>query len=313
MVMKQALATIGVALLVAGCDVTAAIEQGVGVRGSFERTLTISGPVDLSVVSGSGSISVQPGTGSQVRVIGRITARDSWRGRGPGAEEKVRRLERNPPISDVGNTIKIGDITDEDLRDNVAISYEIVVPDTARVRARSGSGSVMVGDVAGPVNAGTGSGSIKIGKVNDRVTASTGSGSIFVAGANGSVAATTGSGSVDVAQTGAGDVEISTGSGGITIHGAKGAVTASTGSGSIDADGAVAGHWKLHTSSGSVKVTLPPNAAFDLAARTSSGRVVSDHPITMTGTIDRRHLEGKVRGGGPRLELRSSSGSITIR
>ena len=41
----------------------------------------------------------------------------------------------------------------------------------------------------------------------------------------------------------------------------------------------------------------------------------SAHPVTMevTGRIDKRHIQGKVRGGGPLIEASCSSGSIRIR
>lgn len=312
-----------------GCDVTAAID-GMSVKGMFEKTLTVTGPVDLTVQAGSGGITIRPGASSEVKVTGHIRARESWRNRGLSAEEKVKRLEQQPPVEQGGNTIKVGEISDSNLRDNVSISYEIVAPASTRIRSRSGSGSQEIGDFTGPVDASDGSGRITIGKIAERVSARTGSGSIRIessgplhvetgsgsiraAAANGSIEATAGSGSIEIGQTGPGAVDVSTGSGRITIRGAQGSVKASTGSGSISADGMVAGDWNLNTSSGTVSLTLPPDAAFDLDARTSSGSVESDHPITMAGSIDRRHLQGKVRGGGPRLDLRSSSGSIRIR
>jgi len=314
--MRQNLVVIAMALALAGCDLTAAIDQGMGVKGTFEQALAVTGPVDLTVQSGSGSITIQPGAGpefKEVKVVARITARESWRKRGLSAAEKVKRIEQHPPIEQTSNAIKIGAIADADVRENVTISYEIVAPVSTRVHARSGSGSLQIGDFAGPVETSTGSGSIRIGKIAERVGASTGSGSIRVAGANGSIRATSGSGSIELEQTGPGAIDVSTGSGSVTIRGASGTVDAHTGSGSITADGTVAGDWDLNTSSGSVTLTLPSTAAFDLDARTSSGRVQSDHPLTMVGSMDRRHVQGKVRGGGPRLALRTSSGSIKIR
>jgi DUF4097 and DUF4098 domain-containing protein YvlB len=325
-------AAMALAIASSGCDIlnVGAAIGGTAVKGTFQKTLTVTGPVDLTVQAGSGSITIQPGASGEIRVTGQIRARESWRNRGVSADEKMKRLEQRPPLEQTGNTIRIGDISDPDLRENVSISYEIVAPASTRIRSRSGSGSQQIGDFAGPVEATDGSGSIRIGKIVGRVSATTGSGSIriessgplhvetgsgsiHVGAADGSIEATAGSGSIELGQTGPGAVEVSTGSGGITIRGARGSVKASTRSGSITADGTVAGDWHLNTSSGTVTLTLPATAAFDLDARTSSGRVESDHPITMVGSIDRRHLQGKVRGGGPRLELRSSSGNIRIR
>ena len=68
-------------------------------EGSFQRTVTVSGSTDVDVVSGSGSIEVRQGAAGRVEISGRITANDSWGWRRSqlSAEERVRRLEANPP------------------------------------------------------------------------------------------------------------------------------------------------------------------------------------------------------------------------
>ena len=94
-----------------------------------------------------------------------------------------------------------------------------------------------------------------------------------------------------------------------------GAARVNSSSGGITIDGRPSGPWSLHTSSGGITMTVPPDAAFDLDARTNSGSIDSVHPVTMevTGHIDKRHIQGKVRGGGPLIEASCSSGSIRIR
>lgn len=298
-------------------------------EGSFERTLKVTGAVDLDVKTGSGSIHVRAGGSSTVHIVGKIKARESWRD-GLSAEEKIRRLEANPPIEQNANTIRIGEIEDRALRENVSISYEIEVPADTKLRSHTGSGDQAIDGISGPLEAGTGSGDLKLSNIGGDVRASTGSGGIEAnsikgtvrantgsgdiraLGVAGSFNASTGSGDVHVEQTAKGDVEIETGSGSIEASGVHGTLRGRTGSGSIRAQGEMTGGWRLHTSSGSITVRLPQNAAFDLAARTSSGGINTDHPITVQGSIGRRELNGKVRGGGPLLELSTSSGSIHI-
>ena len=280
-------------------------------EGSFARTLKVTGAVDLDVKTGSGSINVRTGAAGTVQVQAKIKAREGWGG-GLSGEEKVRRLEANPPIRQTGNTIVIGEIEDRELNNNVSISYELMVPADTRLRSHTGSGSQTVDGVRGPVETGTGYGSITLSNIGGEVRASTGSGSIQVRGLSGSINGSTGSGDIEVQQSAPGDLELQTGSGSIEVSGVKGGVRARTGSGEISAEGQMTGDWRLHTSSGSVTVRLPQGAAFDLAARTSSGSIRSDHPITVQGTIGRRELNGKVRGGGPLLEVSTSSGSIHI-
>ncbi len=298
-------------------------------EGQFERTLSVSGTVDLSVRTGSGSVSVTTGSGSEVRVVGKIKVRrDSL----SDAQALVREIESNPPIEQSGNTIRIGhtESRSREWRRNVTISYELVVPASTRLNAGTGSGSVSVSGIAGPLDASTGSGSITAADIGSEVAASTGSGSIHIDGANGrlkastgsgsiratgvagAIDASTGSGSITLEQISAGDVEATTGSGAIEISGVKGRLRAGTGSGSIRAEGIPTGDWKLHSSSGSIRVRLPARAAFELAAETSSGRIHSAHPVTVVGTLSPRKMRGTVRGGGFLLDLSTSSGNIHI-
>jgi DUF4097 and DUF4098 domain-containing protein YvlB len=65
-----------------------------------------------------------------------------------------------------------------------------------------------------------------------------------------------------------------------------------------------------------VNVRLPGNAAFDADISSSSGTVDVDSPVEMTmqGRVqeERKHIRGKVRGGGPLLSVRTGSGDIHI-
>ncbi len=299
-------------------------------EGSFERTLAVTGPVELDVSTGSGHINVRAGDSSSVRISGTIKASRSWHLDEAEAERKVRYLESNPPIEQHGNFIRIGHIEDRELLHNISISYDLVVPVETRLRSQTGTGSQSAVGIRGPVKAGTGSGSVKVENIGDEVRAetgsgdvqvdsvkgtthaSTGSGSIRASGIGSSFVASTGSGSIRVEQTGPGDGKVETGSGSVELQNVRGALRVRTGSGNITAQGEPTGEWSLHTGSGRVLVHLPSGAAFDLNAHTSSGHISTGHPITVQGTIGRGELRGKVRGGGPLLELETGSGNIQI-
>jgi DUF4097 and DUF4098 domain-containing protein YvlB len=322
------LSVIVVAALGSGCaiDLDAQVATAAG---RFDRTLQVTAPVDLDVQTGSGSITIRRGNDAQVAVTGEIRAhRGFWNNR--GAEERVRAIEANPPVVQTGSTIRIGEITDSELRRNVSISYFVTVPMNTRVRSRSGSGTITIDSVQGPVDARTGSGDVRIGRIAGAANAETGSGSIEVEGATHGLNARTGSGSVDargvagvvaahtgsgrirVAYAGAGDGDFSTGSGGITVAGVRGRVRAHAGSGSVEIEGNPSGDWAIDSGSGGIRLRLPQTASFDLNARSSSGGIHTNHPIESTGRLSRNSLQGRVRGGGPRLELSTGSGSITL-
>ena len=295
----------------------------------FVRTLEVTGQVDLEVSTGAGSISVRTGADGSVRVEGRIRARDSSRYTTAELQRRIDAIVGNPPVEQQGNAVRVGDL-DEDARCGLRISYELVVPEATSLRSQSGSGSQTIDDLAGPVEAAAGSGSLTIGRIGGRVTAhagsgsiqvdaargalevSTGSGSIRASEVDGGIESSSGSGSVELEQIGAGDVSVRTGSGSIRVRGVDGALEVRTGSGSIVADGGMGGDWRLESSSGGIRVALPDNAAFELDARTSSGRINSRYPITVVGSRSGRQLRGEVGGGGQLLELRTTSGAIRI-
>ncbi len=276
------------------------------VEGRFERTLKVSGTVDLSVSSGSGSIHVQPGASGTVRVIGTIRA-NRWRNwRSSDAEARIKRIEADPPVVQEGSRISIGNTRNDGLYDNISISYEVYVPEATMLAANTGSGSVAIGALRGPVTASSGSGSVEIGATGGSVKASSGSGGITVDGAKERVEATTGSGSIrlrniagaatansgsgsiEVEQTAAGAVRLTTGSGGIRAWGINGELVAHASSGSIHVQGTPTGPWDLDSSSGSIELILPASVAFTLNAHTGSGSINVDHPIMVQGRIDRR-------------------------
>ena len=297
-------------------------------EGHFDRTLTVSGPVDMDVETGSGNIVVRAGSPGKVEIHGKIHA--GWHVSGD-VEQRVHDLEANPPIEQNGNTISVGHIEDHERTRNISISYEVIVPAETKLHSSSGSGNVHVDGVTGPAEATSGSGNVSLNNIGGEVHArsgsgdidlnsvhgnarvSTGSGTVHAVGIAGSFTGSSGSGDVRLEQTAPGDVEVSSGSGTIEIKGAKGAVKAQTGSGDISAQGDPTGEWKLRTGSGSVEVQFPDQAAYDLVAHTGSGSIQTTHEMTVQGTITPRELHGKVHGGGALVELSTSSGSIQIR
>jgi Putative adhesin len=317
-------------VVVLACAPTALAQT---IEGSFQRTLTVSGQPDVEIESGSGRIEVRPGASGRVEISGRIRASDDWgwRRRSLNAEQRVRRLESTPPVEQTGSAVRIGRIADEEVRDGVSVSYVVTMPADAllraktgsgsqqiegirgRVTASTGSGSIVLRDVGGAVSTSTGSGSITVDRVDGSFNGSTGSGSIRAGAVTGAITARTSSGGIDVSQTGSGDVDVSSSSGTVHVRGVRGRLEASTTSGGLHVQGEPSGGWRLSASSGSVEIDLPDNAGFELDAGTGSGGIDVDMPVTVAGSLSRRTLRGTVRGGGPQLHVRTSSGGIHIK
>jgi hypothetical protein len=301
------------------------------VDGRFEKTLTVKAPVDVTISTGSGSIDVKPGSDGAIHVVGRIHANNRWGRRADGdVLARVREIEKQPPIEQEGDHVRIGDTRDR-MMEGISISYEVTVPAATSLTASSGSGSQNIGALAGPVHASSGSGSLHVGATGGAVRVGTGSGSITVEGAKdrldantgsgsitlrqiaGSAKASSGSGTIELEQTAKGNVELSTASGQIRVRGANGGVSAETASGSIEINGKPDANWTLSSSSGSIQLEMPSGTPFTLDARTTSGGLDIDHPVTISSIHGRhREIHGAVNGGGPTVSVETTSGSIHI-
>jgi hypothetical protein len=129
-------------------------------------------------------------------------------------------------------------------------------------------------------------------------------------------------------------VHARTTNGGIDLRAVPNAITASTVNGGVKGD-ALSGHIEASTTNGGVtlsldtvsqqgvraeavnggvRVALPRNAKIDVSARVTNGGVRVDDglPIEVVGERSRRRLEGKLNGGGPRVELSTTNGGVSI-
>jgi DUF4097 and DUF4098 domain-containing protein YvlB len=311
-----------------GVDVLASGPGGSSELGNFDRTFTVNGPVQLNIENGSGGVRVSRGAGDKVEIHARIRSSNWFSG---DIEEQAKKIVANPPVEQNGNNIRIYKPEPHDFFNHVSISYEITVPEETTLNSATGSGSQTVASIKGPVTVKSGSGSLNITDIGNQAEATTGSGSITLQSIKGPARVQTGSGSVhadgiagafrvrtgsggiDARLTSPGDVDAQTGSGHITIEDVNGGVSARAGSGSIKVNGRPTSEWNVHSGSGSIDLRVAGEQGLDLYARTSSGSVNVDSPITLEGgQINRHEVRGKIRGGGTRLEATTGSGTIHI-
>jgi hypothetical protein len=258
----------------------------------FERTLNVSAQPDLYVSTGSGDITIHPGEGNAIHIVGHVHA--GWAMFGD-AEARIQRVVDNPPITQDGNTVHIGEIHDHDLYNNISIDYDISVPAEVALNLHSGSGD------------------IKVSQVGRFLTAATGSGNITDAGSHGAVDVGAGSGDIKLELEGSGDVKARTGSGNIHIEGLNGALNAKSGSGNLEARGRLTGPANLAAGSGNIKLHLMPDAHFNLEAATGSGDIHIGFPgAPVQDEHSRHHITAPINGGGAPLEVRTGSGEIEI-
>ncbi len=314
--------------------------------GTFDRTLAVTGAVDLDVIGNPGGMTITTGSAASVRVHAVIRPLYGEVDFGL-ADANIRALELKPPIEQVGDRIRIGYAGNPEILRGVSIHFDIETPRETRVRAHTTSGGIRIDGIAGPVFAEASSGRIEIGNVTaevevrnssgavvirspgSRVFARNNSGGIQVLGAHGPVDVETTSGRTEVSDV-RGDVRSTTHSGSISIDNATGAVVANNHSGSIDVfqhRGPVqaetgSGAIKIaqltpaaitaRTDTGPIKVSLASGRGYTLDAQSKSGKVSGP----MTHGADRiaklHRLTGHIGDGGPLVDLDTRSSKITV-
>ncbi|MCU1323996.1 MAG: hypothetical protein JWM43_3645 [Acidobacteriaceae bacterium] len=263
---------------------------------NFDRTLNTGNAPMVSVATGSGSIHLHPGSDSQVHIYAHVHGNKGWMNGSSGdVDARIREIVSNPPISQSGSQVTIGDRhNNNDLYRNISIDYDITLPRASTITANSGSGDINIEEVGASLKAETGSGSVR------------------AHGIQGAANLQTGSGDIELQQTGPGEVRAQTGSGSVRLNGIAGGLHAGTGSGDIEVAGKPTTDWKLGTGSGSIHLDIGKATAFTVNASTGSGVIHIEQPFTMQGDLNRHHISAAINGGGPSIKLDTGSGDIRI-
>ena len=125
---------------------------------------------------------------------------------------------------------------------------------------------------------------------------------------------TTVNGGIDISGL-EGRITAETTNGGISTRGVKGQLEASTTNGGLDIELArvAEGGVKLDCTNGGIKVRLPRDAKATISASVTNGGISpGDLNIDITGENNRRRLEGRMNGGGPRIQIEGTNGGITL-
>ena len=199
---------------------------------------------------------------------------------------------------------------------NVSVDYQLSIPSRASVKIKSVSGDVTLVEIGGAVEVGAVSGDIEVMKADRGVDCKAVSGDLELK---------------DIT----GNADLSTVSGDITLEGMKGSLDVETVSGDVEMreiseakvvkskvlSGSIVyqgdinpeGKYSLKSHSGRIEMLLPSDSAFEMEAKTFSGKIVSDFDITVSGKISKTQLQGTVGGGGATVTLKTFSGNIYLK
>lgn len=143
----------------------------------------------------------------------------------------------------------------------------------------------------------------------------TGDGNLTVAGARGDLRFHTGDGEIDAKEID-GRLTAASGDGRLTVEGRFDLLDLRTGDGPVEVaaktGSAIASSWSVRTGDGSVTLRLPADFKANVDAHTSDGRVMLDLPLTVSGSVNRSHVQGTLNGGGGSLSVHTGDGSIRL-
>lgn len=194
---------------------------------------------------------------------------------------------------------------------------------------KTSGGGLNLNGVSGNVKGKTSGGGIKMIDCHDLLDLHTSGGGITVDNSSGTLTLKTSGGGLDLSNI-SGNIDAHTSGGGVEARNIKGELITSTSGGSIHLED-IAGNVEASTSGGSIHADVISFNNF-LTLSTSGGNIVVDMPLNkglnlniaaqkittpalsnFNGTNTKKSLNGTLNGGGARVELRASSGNVTIK
>lgn len=182
--------------------------------------------------------------------------------------------------------------------DNQFGDIDISKSQAASARVESNNGTVRLDklDIGGMITVRTDLGSLILTDVKaGSYDLTTQNGKIGVDGAQGTIKAHSNFGDVSVLNAQNASIDLSSDNGAVTFSGSLGA-----------------GPHTLKSDFGNIQVTLPAETALGLDLQTDFGKITSDLKIAISGTIDSKHWDGTINGGGATLTAKTNNGNITL-
>jgi hypothetical protein len=210
--------------------------------------------------------------------------------------------------------------------------YALTIPKRMNVRVDTRAGHVGIADLTGQLEVKTRGGHVTAGSISGSTNINTAGGHISLTHSGGAATLITAGGHIEVGDVG-GDLLAKTAGGHISTGKVNGKVKANTAGGHISIDQATgsidavtvgggvtarfAGQPKedsrLETSAGSVEVEIAGNVKLNVDASAFNGRVYSDYELDQQDREGRRsNYSAQINGGGPKLTLRTSHGTIRL-
>lgn len=238
----------------------------------WSKTWTISPSTEFHLVADRGSIHITQGAANSIRAV--VTT-EGWR-------------------------IDPSEVSISDSQDSQRLDLRIRTPNEDHSLFHWHTDRVHI-DLQVPAGSNldleTGFGDILADPLQAQLRASTGFGNIHLSGYQGRLRADTGFGDMNV-------------------DGHFDALILKTGFGTIraqaDSGSRISDDWRLSSGFGDVSLGLPDGLNAYLDAHTGMGRVSSDLPITIAGSMEHSSIHGRIGSGGPNISIETGFGSVHL-
>jgi len=242
-------------------------------------------------------------------------------------------------------TVKQKHAIENNWKKAVNVSFKAYLPESVTTDLETSGGSIALSNLNGTHNFRTSGGSISVDHVKGKMKGRGSGGSIHIVNSSNDIDLVTSGGSIH-AKDCIGDIRLRTSGGSLELDGLDGKIDAETSGGSIHADDikgelitstsggsiklsdlscsveaetsgggidaeiiATTKSVKLRNSGGNIDLQLPANKGYDLDL--SADKINVDLK-NFSGSADDNSIEGKINGGGTLVDVRASSGRISV-
>jgi hypothetical protein len=279
----------------------------------------VKAPEGATVVASnfSGNITVSAGAPGEVRVVATRRTRDKAEGSGT-ADDGTR-----VSIEERAGRVEVKTWGPWKRHQRATVDFDLVVPASATVEAKSLSGDIAVSGVKGSVTAETVSGSVTATALATVSSLKTVSGNVTLTSSTvaGDVTAASVSGDVTAKGVKARTVKAGTVSGNVAVlnTSCERAVVGSV-SGNVEIGGPLqkSARYELKSHSGDVRVVIDGKTGFELDATTWSGSISNDFgikgPVAEASGYGPRQksIQGVFGDGSAQIQVTSFSGSVAV-
>ncbi|HWZ85624.1 MAG TPA: hypothetical protein VN032_05440 [Thermoanaerobaculia bacterium] len=302
-----------------GAVVATDVEGAVSIRNRFGAVQVKKAKGAVTVNTSNGDVVVEEvtGTASLTGSFGRIDVRDV------GGAVEVRNSNGSVRVRDVKSSANLKTSFGE--VDASGIPGDATVVDD--------NGSVLLANVGGRVDARGSFGKISVTQARKDVRVVGNNSAVTLSDVSGAASVSTSFGLVEATRI-EGDLTVDNSNGAVRATAVKGGAKVTTSFAPVALDG-IAGRVDVDNQNGSIEVRGLPGAGkcfpvtlkgsfapirlyvsegtgYDVSARTSFGKVSSQVPLTISGSISTDALSGKIGDGKCPLSLEDSNGNIEI-